>query len=168
MDKPKYCLGMLMDSRVSPPTKIKISYLGFQDVCKELFEFINLLESIDEDVELIEILCYLKYTALLAHFENVGKRLKSIDPNSVVNIMLRKDDALILLDLLSMKDDEAYSSDLRIVRSLANQMLIGNPLLDKFAIKDFNVPTVKNGAVHVVQELAEIVKNDFKQCNRIV
>jgi len=153
-------LGMLMDSRVCPPTKIKITLGAFWELQKELGELVDELEHLEE-VELYDILYYLKCSALYGLLKTVEGRLKSLDPNSNVNLTIRTDDALMLVEILSMKGD-GYSTDLRIVRSLANQIILENPLLEKFGMKDFSMPTTKNDKVHVVQSVGSLIKNDFK------
>ncbi len=140
-----YCLGMMMDTKVTPMQDVRTDY-------KTLFEFKQLLRDILNDmdylevgeVEEFEILLYLKLTALYSHITQIENKVKSIQPNSIVNFKIRVDDALFIMKCLMMQEDNCYSTELRMLRSLMNDIVANNPLLTIFSKNVFLIENKQN------------------------
>jgi hypothetical protein len=158
-----YCLGMMMDTRITEMQSVRTDYRTLYEFKQLLRDILNDMDYLEAgEVEEFEILLYLKLTALYSYFVQVENKVKSVQPNSIVNFKIRIDDALFIMKCLSMQEDNYYSSDLRIFRSLMNEIVSKNTLITMFARNQLienvkvNVPLPIN-----IKPIGNVIANNF-------
>lgn len=160
-----YCLGMMMDTRVTELNNVRTDYKTLFDFNKLLRDILNDMDYLEKgEVEEFEILLYLKLTALYSHFMSIERKAKSIQPNSIVKFKIRVDDALFIMKCLSMQSDNYYSSDLRMFRSTMNDIVAKNSLVAMFAKNILSFETVKTVSQPLIniQSLGGIIANNYQ------